>query len=183
MFLNGLDPKVSKNLCPGKNVSLKTTILQMNNNQQIIKCMQQQASIQVLLCQLNFTWRKPILCQRFSKIFPRAVPTPSAIYLNFCSCEQLLYSLCALYCETILFVRGFSKSDTVGPPFRHNWDNCAFSALILSEEIYIKTWKKFILMDFVTPILLLFLLIFGGQLCSKFWNYGFHNFGALGDIV
>lgn len=147
----------------------------------MIKCMQQQASIKVLLCQLNFTLRKPILCQKFSKIFPRAVPTPSAIHLNFCSCEQLLYSLCALYCETILFIRGFSKSDTVGPPFRHNWDNCVFWALILSEN-YI-TLQQVKINGFCNSFIILFLLIFGGQLCSKFWNYGFHNFGALGDIV
>lgn len=75
-------------------------------------------------CQLNFTKKeeKPFFAEDLLLFccFPEIFPEPSRHHLQFisifCSCERLLHFLCALFCGTILFVRGFQSLTLCAPP-------------------------------------------------------------------
>lgn len=99
-------------------------------------------------CQLNFTKKeeKPFFAEDLLLFccFPEIFPEPSRHHLQFisifCSCERLLHFLCALFCGTILFVRGFQSLTLCAPPTQTQQSHS------VRQEYYTATWKWLIFM-------------------------------------
>lgn len=99
-------------------------------------------------CQLNCTKKeeKPFFAEDLLLFccFPEIFPEPSRHHLQFisifCSCERLLHFLCALFCGTILFVRGFQSLTLCAPPTQTQQSHS------VRQEYYIATWKWLIFM-------------------------------------
>lgn len=128
-------------------------------------------------CQLNFTKKeeKPFFAEDLLLFccFPEIFPEPSRHHLQFisifCSCERLLHFLCALFCGTILSVRGFQSLTLCAPPTQTQQSHS------VRQEYYIATWKWLIFMVFVTAVIILCLTSVWGIITVPVleWQYEF----------